>query len=269
MTYFQGNLTDKALVQNAVNGADAIINLAWSFADDPQTIFSTDITGTANLLDAAATSGVRSFIYASTAVIYGRALHHPITEDHPCLIEEARKPFYALGKYSAEKLCLLYDKERGLPVSILRFWWAFGKSIGGRHLKNLIKTALEHRPLALVRGAGGAFVTMDDLTSAMSLIMDSNASAGQTYNIRSIFLTWEEIGIMIIELMNSSSIIQFIPPGQWRGPAFLNEVWDLSWDKATDTLGYRPQHINMEVRDKLREALKNCIVQLKSGNIDL
>jgi nucleoside-diphosphate-sugar epimerase len=70
MTYFRGNLTDKALVQNAVNGADAIINLAWSFADDPQTIFSTDITGTANLLDAAATSGVRSFIYASTAVVY-------------------------------------------------------------------------------------------------------------------------------------------------------------------------------------------------------
>jgi nucleoside-diphosphate-sugar epimerase len=190
-TYFQGNLTDKVLVQNAVSGADTVINLAWSFADDPQTIFGTDIIGTANLLDAATTSGVRSFIYASTAVVYGRALHHPVTEDHPCLIEEARKPFYALGKYAAEKLCLLYFKERGLPVSILRFWWAFGKSIGGRHLRNLIKTALDHRLLSMVRGAGGAFVTMNDLTSAMSLIMDSAASAGQTYNVGSLFLTWE------------------------------------------------------------------------------
>ena len=110
--YFQGNLTDKKLVQNAVSGSDVVINLAWSFADDALTIFGTDITGTANLLDAAVASGVRRVIYASTAVVYGRARHHPVTEEHPCLVEEARKPLYALGKYVAEKLCLMYYKDR-------------------------------------------------------------------------------------------------------------------------------------------------------------
>lgn len=263
LTYFQGNLTDKALVQDAVKGCDAVINLAWSFADDPHEIFGTDIIGTANLLDAAISFGVRSFIYASTAVVYGRATYHPVTEEHPCLIEEARKPFYALGKYSAEKLCLIYFKERGLPVSILRFWWAYGKSIGGRHLREIIRTAMGHRPISMVRGAGGAFVTMSDLASAVSLIMGSSAAAGQTYNAGSLFLTWEEIGTMIIELTNSSSALQLVPPDQWQGPAFLNEVWDLSWDKAADALGYRPQHIDSAARARFREALKDCVAQLK------
>jgi UDP-glucose 4-epimerase len=262
LTYFQGNLTDKTLVQKVVNGSDVIINLAWSFADDPQTIFGTDIIGTANLLDAAAASGVRSFIYTSTAVVYGRAIHHPVTEEHPCLIEDARKPFYALGKYAAEKLCLLFFKEHGLPVTVLRFWWAFGRSIGGRHLRDLIKTAKEQRPLAMVGDAGGAFVAMSDLASVIRLIMGSAAAAGQTYNAGSLFLTWEEIGRMIIELTNSSSAIQLVPTKQWQGPAFLNEVWDLSWDKAANTLGYRPQHSGRAARAQFREALINCITQL-------
>ena len=265
ITYYQGNLIDKTLVQQVVSGSDMVVHLAWSFADDPHTIFGSDIQGTANLLDAAATSGVRGVIYASTAVVYGRAIYHPVTEKHPCLIEEARKPLYALGKYVAEKLCLLYFKERGLPVSILRFWWAFGNSIGGRHLRDLIKAALANRPLAMVRGAGGAFVSMNDLASAVRLIMHSAAAAGQTYNAGSLFLTWEEIGAMLIELTKSSSTIRLIPSDQWQGPAFLNEVWDLSWYKLVNDLGYRCQYSETESRNQFREALKNCIASLSEG----
>jgi UDP-glucose 4-epimerase len=262
LTFFQGNLTDKTLVRDAVSGSDVIINLAWSFSDDPQTIFGTDLTGTAVLLDAAVSSGVRSFIYASTAVVYGRAIHHPVTEEHPCFLEDARKPYYALGKYAAEKLCLMYCRERSLPVTILRFWWAFGKSIGGRHLRELIKTAREHKPLALVRGAGGAFVTMDDLALAMRQIMGSSAAAGQLYNVGSVFLTWEKIAAMIIELTSSSSTLQFIFSDAWRGPSFLNEIWDLSWDKAANTLGYQPRHTEQETVLEFREALLSSILQL-------
>jgi nucleoside-diphosphate-sugar epimerase len=115
----------------------------------------------------------------------------------------------------------------------------------------------------MVRGAGGSFVTMNDLATAVSLIMASSASAGQTYNAGSLFLTWEEIGKMIIELTNSSSAIQLVPSAQWRGPAFLNEVWDLSWDKAAESLGYRPQLTDLEARSKFKEALNDCVVQLE------
>lgn len=120
--YIQGDVRDSAVVHEAVRETDVIIHLAWSFADDPKTVFADDIQGHIHLLDAASSSGVKKLIYASTATVYGSALSHPVTEAHPCRIDAARKPLYALGKMTAEELGRLYYREQGLPVVIFRFW---------------------------------------------------------------------------------------------------------------------------------------------------
>jgi UDP-glucose 4-epimerase len=265
ITYFQGNLINRALVDEIVQGMDVIINLAWSFADAPHTIFEEDIKGHLYLLEAASSCRIKHFIYTSTATVYGRAVSHPITESHPCLIGDARKPIYALGKYTAEELCRFYHKEQNLPVTIFRFWWAFGERIGGRHLRDLVKKSLRGQPLEMVHGAGGAFLTMEDLSKAIASAMEVSGASGQIYNLGSLFLTWEEIGAMIINLTHSKSSIQLVPSDQWRGPAFLNEVWDLSWDKAKEYLGYNPSHSEETIRSHFTNALRKCIDQVKEG----
>jgi len=190
-------------------------------------------------------------------VVYGRATVHPVTESHPCLIQEARKPLYGLGKYTAEELCKVYYRDREVPATIFRFWWAFGDTISGRHLRDLVKKALNHQPLEMVRGAGGAFLTMTDLGKAMDLVLTKQGTSGQVYNVGSLFLTWEEIGGMIIRLTNAN---------QWKGPAFLNEVWDLSWDKAERELGYTPEGTREQMRSQLSNALQACVTQvIKEG----
>lgn len=267
ITYTQADLTDVASTRRAVQGKEAIIHLAWSFADDPQTVFGEDIQGHINLLEAASSAGIRSFLYTSTATVYGRAAFHPVTETHPCLIGEARKPLYALGKYTAEELCKLYHKERKLPVTIFRFWWAFGESIGGRHLRDLIKKSLKHQPLEMVQGAGGTFVTMADLARTMASAISNPAASGQVYNVGSLFLTWEEIGKMIVRFTDSTSAIQLILSDQWQGRAFLNEVWDLSWDKAERELGYKPKDSAERMRSSFMEALRNCVAQVKKEGL--
>jgi len=108
INYLQGDITNKALVNEAVQGKDVIIHLAWGFSDDPSTVFGEDINGHINLLEAASHSGIRSFIYTSSATVYGRTASHPVTETHPCVVGDARKPLYALGKYTAEELCKIY-----------------------------------------------------------------------------------------------------------------------------------------------------------------
>lgn len=262
ITYFQGSLTDGSLVNEAIQGTDVVINLAWSFADEPQVIFGEDIEGHIHLLEAVSQSGIKSFIYTSTATVYGHAVLHPVTETHPCLIGEARKPLYALGKYTAEELCRYYHKERRLPVTIFRFWWAFGENIGGRHLRDLIRKSLNHQPLEMVRGAGGTFVTMTDLGRAITSAIARSTASGQIYNLGSLFLTWEEIGSMIVDLTHSNSVIRLIPSDQWKGPAFLNEVWDLNWDKAKQELGYEPEQSTERIRSLFVEALQDCIDQI-------
>jgi nucleoside-diphosphate-sugar epimerase len=262
--YVQGDLTDRECVQNAVEGCQTVIQLAWSFSDDPQVVFGEDIRGHGNLLEAASAAGVKSFIYASTATVYGRAVQHPVTENHPCLIVEARKPIYALGKYVSEELCRVYHRERGLPITIFRFWWAFGASIGGRHLRELIGKTLKNQPVEMVRVAGGAFLSMGDLGKAVKMAMANPVASGQIYNLGSFFLTWEEIAARVIALAGSKSNLQFIPSEQWRGPAFLNEVWDLSWKKAEKDLQYEPTDLSTALESQFMSALRDCLNLVKA-----
>ena len=260
---FIGRLEDKEIVEQAVEGVDAIIHLAWSFSDEPLDIFGGDLVGHINLLEAAVATGVRHFIYTSTATVYGRATTQPVLEDHPCLIGEARKPLYALGKFAAEELCRLYYQEHGLPVTIFRFWWAFGDEIGGRHLRNLVRAALRDEPIQVPVAAGGTFVSMADLAAACRLVLAREGASGQVYNLGSLYLTWEEIVSKIIELTGSAGVMQMIPPGEWTGPAFLKEVWDLSWEKATRELGYQPVLTAGRGRTAFTKALVRCVKKVR------
>jgi len=263
LTYTRGDISDTTVTRAGVQGKDLVIHLAWSFADDPHVIFEEDIKGHTNLLEAASSTGVCSFIYASTATVYGRAVTHPVTEMHPCLVGEARKPLYALGKYTAEELCRYYHRSKNLPVTMFRFWWAFGNTIGGSHLRELIRKALNNDPLEMVYGAGGAFVTMDDIADAMLLVAERPVSGGRTYNLGSFFITWEEIARIIVHLIGSKSPVRLIPSEQWKGPAFLNEVWDLDCGKAERDLGFRPTASMESILAAFTDALKHCLAAVK------
>ena len=196
--------------------------------------------------------------------MYGRTAVHPITESHPCLISDARKPLYALGKYAAEELCKFYYARHGLPITIFRFWWAFGDSIAGSHLRDLVRKAVNHQPLEMVRGVGGAFLTMADLGKALMLAIEQPAAAGQVYNLGSLFLTWEEIGETIKKLTSSDSPIKLVPSGDWRGPAFLNEFWDLDWGKVERELGYSPGSSAEEMKSQFARALHACALLVEN-----
>ena len=150
----EGRLEDPSLVREAFKGIEAILHLAWSFSDAPLELLETDLKGHLLLLDAALAEKISHLFYASTAVVYCKPIRSPVTEEDPCLVEDARKPFYGIAKLMAEKVLLAYFKTTGLPITIFRFWWSYGEEIGGRHLRDLIKLAQTGQPLAVPGGAG-------------------------------------------------------------------------------------------------------------------
>jgi UDP-glucose 4-epimerase len=158
LEWIQGGIEEAGLVQGALQGVDTVIHLAWSFSDDPVELLEGDLKGHLLLLDACVAAKVSRLFYASTAVVYGKPVHLPITEESPCLLEESRKPFYAIAKHTAEKLALTYGKMKGLPVTVFRFWWSYGKKIGGKHLRDMISLAQAGQPVMVPDGAGGSFV---------------------------------------------------------------------------------------------------------------
>ena len=251
----QGSLEDPQLVKRALQGVDSVIHLAWSFSDDPIELLQSDLKGHVVLLDACVAAKVSRVFYMSTAVVYGKPLQRPITEDAPCLVEEARKPFYAVAKLAAEKLALIYWKTQGLPVTVFRFWWSFGKQIGGRHLRDMIALAQSGQRLSVPGGAGGSFLDHDDLAHALLLAGLEKASIGQVFNLSTVYLEWTDIARMILEATGSSSPLDVVPAADWRGAKFLADPWELPAAKAERLFGYRSLFSSSEARQRLARAI--------------
>ena len=229
-------MEDAAAVAEAVCGSEVIIHLAWSFSDDPQVLLEQDLRGHLLLLDAAKSQGVRHFIYTSTAVVYGKPIRVPIDEDHPLRVLEARKPAYGMAKDFAEKLTLLASRAEGAPATILRFWWAFGEEIGGRHLREMLRTAAAGKPLPVPANCGGSFLSMEDFIQAVEVALVNPGSFGQVFNLASPYVTWEEVARMAVEVTGSSAGVEVIPGGMDRGglprgsvgagrPKYPREAW--------------------------------------------
>jgi UDP-glucose 4-epimerase len=250
-----GAVEDAVAIGKAARGAEAIIHLAWSFSDDPQVLLEQDLRGHLLLLDAAKAREVRHFIYTSTAVVYGKPVRVPIDEDHPLRVLEARKPAYGMAKEYAEKLTLLASRAGGPPATILRFWWAFGEEIGGRHLREMLRTAAAGKPLPVPANCGGSFLSMEDFIQAVELVLLNPGSFGQVFNLASAYVTWEEIARMAVEITGSSAGVQVVPQADWTGAAFLADRWDLDDRRIRERLGFKPTRDPAGVRDALRRAI--------------
>jgi len=258
-----GNLEDKKALEHALSGVEVICHLAWSFSDDPLYLLDHDLKGHIHLLEAASTLQIKHFIYTSSAIVYGKPSHVPLTEEAPCLVDQARKPIYAVAKQMAENLTLSYGRMKNLPVTVFRFWWSFGEKIGGRHLKEMLQTARQGAPLSVPARAGGSFLHHEDLLKALLLVLQKEASKGQIFNLATQYFTWEEIAQIIKDVTQSSSPIEVVPADAWRGAAFLADLWELSTEKAERVIGYKSSFSKKAALNRLREAMGQFLKDIK------
>lgn len=258
----QGGVEDQAAVAEASAGAEVIIHLAWSFSDDPRVLLDVDLRGHLNVLEAARSQGCQHFVYTSSAVAYGKPLRVPIDEEHPLRVLEGRKPAYSVAKDFAEKLTLLAGMAGGLPVTILRFWWAFGGAIGGRHLRDMLRTAAAGQAVRVPADCGGSFLAMADFTQALELSLGNSKTFGQVFNLASGYITWEEVARMAVAVTGSSACVEVIHPSEWTGAAFLADAWDLDDRRIRSRLGFAPVLDANALRAALQQAMARTWAQL-------
>ncbi|MGA7103839.1 MAG: NAD(P)-dependent oxidoreductase [Candidatus Deferrimicrobiaceae bacterium] len=257
LTLLPVGVEDRDALKSAVEGVDAVLHLAWSFSEDPLEVLEQDLKGHVYLLEEMASQKVRHLIYTSTAVVYGKPRYSPLDEKHPLVVEEARKPLYGIAKAAAEKLCLMYGKGKGSPATIVRFWWAYGEEIGGKHLREMLKIASAGDPLAVPADSGGSFLHMADLTQGMECCLLNPKAYGQTFNFSTVYVTWKEVAEMVRDVTGSRSEIRCVPRKEWTGSAFLADPWELSDAAARDLLGYRPMEAS-QAKASLKNAIAHC-----------
>lgn len=93
----------------------------------PDLYYQNNVAGTANLLDAMVKHDIRTFIFSSTAAIYGMPQYTPIDEQHP------KSPINPYGntKLMVETMLADYDMAYGLRSVSLRYFNAAGADPGG------------------------------------------------------------------------------------------------------------------------------------------
>lgn len=111
-----GDIRDVEVVRATMEGVDLVIHAAAALPlYSAEEIFSTDVDGIRNVLEAAYDSGIDRFIHISSTAVYGIPDHHPLKEDDQ---------LYGVGPYGeakieAEEICQEF-RERGMCVPIIR-----------------------------------------------------------------------------------------------------------------------------------------------------
>lgn len=112
----KGDIRDKKTVAEVMRGVDIVIHCAAALPlYSKEEIFTTDIDGTRNIMEAAAAANIKRVIHISSTAVYGIPDHHPLKEDDKL---HGVGP-YGEAKVKAEEVCLEF-REKGMCVPILR-----------------------------------------------------------------------------------------------------------------------------------------------------
>jgi dTDP-L-rhamnose 4-epimerase len=276
-----GDVRDRNVVEQALSGIDAVIHLAaqvgvgqsmYQIAD----YTSTNVVGTATLLEAIAEHPVERLIVASSMSIYGEGLYRTgggelvhdaerakeaiargrwePTDDHgqplePVATPETKTPslksVYALTKYDQERLCLIFGDAYRIPTVAARFFNVYGPR---QALSNpytgvlaIFASRLLNKRAPLIYEDGlqrRDFVSVYDVARALRLALEVRDAAGQTFNIGS----GQSASVLEIARRMAAALDVDIQPeitATYRVGDIRHCFADISRAKAV--LGYEPQ----------------------------
>lgn len=245
-TFHEMDIRDPSLA-DAFDGADTVFHLAAISAlpvcqSEPFEAISTNVAGTANVLEVARRCDVRRVVVASTSAVYENNKHFPCRED------DAISPtlLYSVSKQQTEQLCRSFWLDYGLGVVVTRYYNVYGPQQDIRRkspafVGYVVRELLAGR--APVLHSNGEqrrdYVYVDDVNALNIACMDHPAAPGETFNVAS-GRSWSvaEMYTLMAELLDSSV-----------EPTYRSA--DLFWDKYpglfTGPKPLRPEKLAAEV----------------------
>lgn len=190
--FVQADIRDASVLPPLFEGVDWVFHLA-GLADIvpsiemPAQYYSTNVTGTFNVLESARQCGVKRFLYAASSSSYGIPDIYPTPESSPI---RPQYP-YALTKYMGEELVLHWSGVYRLPAVSLRLFNVYGPrsrtaGVYGAVFGVFLAQKLNGRPLTVV-GDGAQtrdFTYVTDVAEAFLCAAESGIS-GEAMNVGS------------------------------------------------------------------------------------
>lgn len=167
------DLTSPDIQSKLPSNIDCVLHLAQSnqyrsFPDGTEDMRRVNIDATCQLLEWARKSGVKQFIYASSANVYGKS-SGLLAESY------ATQPdsFYGATKLAAEHLVRQYD--RFFQIDILRLFTVYGPGQKNMLIPNMIERLRTNQVITLAQGVGLYMtpVYIDDATTIIRRLIET------------------------------------------------------------------------------------------------
>lgn len=237
-TFFNADIRDVKALGPAFQGIDWVFHLA-GLADivpsieTPEQYFTTNVTGTLNVLECARSYGIKRVVYAASSSSYGIPSEYPTDELSPI---KPQYP-YALTKHMGEELVLHWTQAYDLPGVSLRLFNVYGtrsRTTGayGAVFGVFLAQKLNRKPLTVV-GDGTQtrdFTYVTDVARAFYMAAKSDVS-GQAINVGS----GNHYSVnRLVELLGGD--IEYIPKRPGEPDCTFAKV-----DKITKLLDWHPE----------------------------
>jgi UDP-glucose 4-epimerase len=217
--FVHGSILDRTLLRMVMQDVDYVCHLA-AFVSAPQSVLEPhkcvelNVIGFLNVLEAAATAGVRKLCFSSSAGVYGDSAIVPKRED---MCPEPCSP-YAVTKLDGEFYCQQFSESGRLKTVALRFFNVFGPRQDpagpyGAVVPVFFQRALAGKPL-IVFGDGNQtrdFIYVKDVVAALEFVTLTPDLAGVFNAGYGDQITILELAQRILSLTGSRSAIQFEP----------------------------------------------------------
>jgi nucleoside-diphosphate-sugar epimerase len=188
----KGDVLDPQALRTALEGVSTVIHCAAiagvsNYYNRPVDTLRVNILGTINLLDAVVDTGVKRLIHFSTSEIYGPEADG-VSETSPPTSGPVsdRRWTYSVSKLAGEHLTLRYGEIYGFNATTVRPFNIYGpRQTGEGAISNFARRLIGGEPLEIY-GDGSdvrAWCHVNDLVSAVDLMLDNEAAYGRAFNI--------------------------------------------------------------------------------------
>ncbi len=269
-----GDLTDRPSLDRALAGCSALLHVAADYrlwVINPREIYEANVTGTRNIMLAAAHAGVTRIVYTSSVATLGlNPDGSPADEDTPVSLADMIG-HYKRSKFLAEAEVKRLAQEEGLPVIIVNP----STPVGPRDIKptptgRIIVDAASGRMPAYV-DTGLNLVHVDDVAAGHLLALE-RGKIGERYVLGAVNMTLKEILAELAAITGRRPPRIRLPHNMVLPIAYISEAWArtiggkeprvtlvgvrlakkkmfFSTEKARRVLGFHPRPVEEALRD--------------------
>lgn len=262
----RGQIEDGALLRACLAGITHVVHLAGPAAvgdswRNPMGYARAHVAGTATLLDACVAADVTRITVLSSAEVYGRPQHNPVTEDHPL---DARSP-YGACKVAVEQLLHAYHHGHGLQTLVLRPFSIYGPGSPPTSLLGTILEAVtQDQPVRLfnlkpVRD----YTYVADLAQIILRLQNQQGDQPQILNLGSgQGLNVHDLAQRVLEVAGKQLPIEEISAGRRPGASDITTL--IADIRKLDALGPFPR---TSLKDGLRACLNAYVSRVQASEV--